>query len=75
MPQRTIRFSETTLDQIQQVAKKKGFGSIAAMIRHAVDQERVAAYGGNLGCKIAPSGDGEVVVKLKLIGFAGDAVP
>jgi hypothetical protein len=39
MPQRTIRFSETTLAQIQQAAKKKGFGSIAAMIRHAVDQE------------------------------------
>src|SRR5438876_1166535 len=39
MPQRTIRFSETTLEQIQQAAQKKGFGSTAAMIRHAVDQE------------------------------------
>ena len=39
MPQRTIRFSETTLEQIQQVAKQKGFASTAAMIRHAVDQE------------------------------------
>jgi len=39
MPQRTIRFSETTLKQIQEAAKKKGFGSIAAMIRHAVDKE------------------------------------
>ena|ERR1051326_924011 len=39
MPQRTIRFSETTLQQIQQAAKRKGFASIAAMIRHAVDQE------------------------------------
>src|SRR5713101_2546538 len=39
MPQRTIRFSETTLQQIQQAAKQKGFASTAAMIRHAVDQE------------------------------------
>ena len=39
MPQRTIRLSETTLQQIQKAAKQKGFASIAAMIRHAVDQE------------------------------------
>ena len=39
MPQRTIRFSETTLQQIQQAAKQQGFASTAAMIRHAVDQE------------------------------------
>src|SRR5205807_10481088 len=39
MPQRTIRFSETTLQQIQQAAKQKGFASTAAMIRHAVEQE------------------------------------
>ena len=39
MPQRTIRFAETTLQQIQQAAKQKGFASTAAMIRHAVDQE------------------------------------
>ena len=39
MPQRTIRFSETTLQQIQQAARQKGFASAAAMIRHAVDQE------------------------------------
>ena len=45
MPQRTIRFSETTLEQIQQAAKKKGFGSIAAMIRHAVDQELTSGDG------------------------------
>jgi hypothetical protein len=38
MPQRTIRFSETTLQQIQQAARQKGFASAAAMIRHAVDQ-------------------------------------
>lgn len=39
MPQRTIRFSETMLQQIQRAAKQKGFDSTAAMIRHAVDQE------------------------------------
>ena len=39
MPQRTIRLSETTLQQIQQAAQQKGFASTAAMIRHAVDQE------------------------------------
>ena len=39
MPQRTIRLSETTLQQIQKAAKQKGFASTAAMIRHAVDQE------------------------------------
>ena len=39
MPQRTIRFSETTLQQIQQAAKQKGFTSTAAMILHALDQE------------------------------------
>jgi len=45
MPQRTIRLSETTLEQIQQAAKEKGFGSIAAMIRYAVDQELSTADG------------------------------
>ena len=39
MPQRTIRFSESTLQQIQRATKQKGFASAAAMIRHAVDQE------------------------------------
>jgi len=32
MPQRTIRFSETALQQIEQAAKQKGFKSTAAMI-------------------------------------------
>ena len=45
MPQRTIRFSETTLQQIQQAAKQKGFASIAAVIRHAVDQELTGGDG------------------------------
>ena len=45
MPQRTIRFSETTLQQIQQAAKQKDFASIAAVIRHAVDQELTGGDG------------------------------
>lgn len=45
MPQRTIRFSETTLQAIQQAAKHKGFASTAAMIRHAVDQELISGDG------------------------------
>ena len=45
MPQRTIRFSETTLQQIQRAAKQKGFASIAAVIRHAVDQELTGSDG------------------------------
>ena len=37
MPQRTIRFSETTIKQIRQAAKQKGFTS-TAIVRHAVEQ-------------------------------------
>jgi len=45
MPQRTIRFSETALQQIEQTAKQKGFKSTAAMIRHAIDQELTGGDG------------------------------
>ena len=45
MAQRSIRFSETTLQQIRQAAKQKGFKSAAAMIRHAVDQELTGGDG------------------------------
>ncbi len=37
MPQRTIRFSETTIKQIRQAARKKGF-TPTAIVRHAVEQ-------------------------------------
>jgi len=37
MPQRTIRFSDTTIKQIRQAARKKGFTS-TAIVRHAVEQ-------------------------------------
>jgi Arc/MetJ-type ribon-helix-helix transcriptional regulator len=45
MAQRSIRFSETTLQQIRQAVKQKGFKSAAAMIRHAVDQELTGGDG------------------------------
>ncbi len=45
MAQRSIRFSGTTLQQIRQAAKQKGFKSAAAMIRHAVDQELTGGDG------------------------------
>ena len=37
MPQRTIRFSETTIKQIRQAARKNGSTS-TAIVRHAVEQ-------------------------------------
>jgi len=55
MPQRTIRFSETALQQIEQAAKQKGFKSNAAMIRHAVDQE--VTGGDAVGQRIAATLD------------------
>jgi hypothetical protein len=45
MPQRTIRFSDTTLLRIQQAAKERGFASTAAIIRHAVDRELTGGDG------------------------------
>jgi hypothetical protein len=51
MPQRTIRFSETTIKQIRQTARKKGFTS-TAIIRLAVEQAL---------------GDGEEVVERRVI--------
>ena len=39
MPQRTIRFSETTNKQIEEAAEKRGFASPTAFIRYAVEQE------------------------------------
>lgn len=37
MPQRTIRFSETTIKQIRQAARQAGF-TPTAIVRHAVEQ-------------------------------------
>jgi Arc/MetJ-type ribon-helix-helix transcriptional regulator len=39
MPQRTIRFSETTKKQIEQVAGRDGFSSPTAFIRYAVQRQ------------------------------------
>lgn len=39
MPQRTIRFSETTDNSVREAATKRGFSSPTVFIRHAVEQE------------------------------------
>lgn len=39
MPQRAIRFSETTNKQIEEAAEQRGFASPTAFIRYAVEQE------------------------------------
>ena len=39
MPQRAIRFSETTDRAIREATEKRGFASPTAFIRHAVEQE------------------------------------
>ena len=39
MAQRAIRFSETTDKGIQEAARKRGFSSPTAFIRHSVEQE------------------------------------
>ncbi len=42
MPQRSIRFSETTRNQIEQAVKQGGFSSPTAFIRYAVQQQLTA---------------------------------
>jgi Arc/MetJ-type ribon-helix-helix transcriptional regulator len=39
MPQSTVRFSDQTLQEIHEAVRQKGFTSVAALIRHAVQQE------------------------------------
>ncbi len=39
MAQRAIRFSEAIDKQIQETTRKRGFASLAAFIRHSVEQE------------------------------------
>ncbi len=39
MAQRAIRFSDATDKQIQEATRKRGFSSLAAFIRHSVEQE------------------------------------
>jgi len=39
MTQRAIRFSETTDEGIEEAARKRGFSSPTAFIRHSVEQE------------------------------------
>jgi Arc/MetJ-type ribon-helix-helix transcriptional regulator len=51
MPQRTIRFSETTRSQIDQAVEQGGFSSPTAFIRYAVGQQLTARVerGGDSG--------------------------
>jgi Arc/MetJ-type ribon-helix-helix transcriptional regulator len=42
MPQRTIRFSETTRSQIDQAVEQGGFSTPTAFIRYAVGQQLTA---------------------------------
>jgi Arc/MetJ-type ribon-helix-helix transcriptional regulator len=42
MPQRTIRFSETVRNQIDQAVEQSGFSSPTAFIRYAVQQQLAA---------------------------------
>ena len=39
MPQRAIRFSEGTMKNINTAVRDRGFASVTAFIRYAVDQE------------------------------------
>jgi Arc/MetJ-type ribon-helix-helix transcriptional regulator len=39
MPQRSIRFSESLLNQVDAMSRERGFASATAFIRYAVDQE------------------------------------
>lgn len=39
MPQRSIRFSERVLKEVDTVSRTRGFASTTAFIRHAVQQE------------------------------------
>ena len=53
MPQRSIRFSETTGNQIDQAVKQGGFSSATAFIRYAVQQRLTARsdHGGESGAE------------------------
>ena len=42
MPQRSIRFSETTRNQIEQAVKQGGFSSPTAFIRYAIQKQLTA---------------------------------
>jgi Arc/MetJ-type ribon-helix-helix transcriptional regulator len=53
MPQRSIRFSETTRNHIDQAVKQGGFSSPTAFIRYAVQQQLTARadHGGENGAE------------------------
>ena len=61
MHPRAIRFSEKTTKEIDSVARKRGFSSSSAFIRHAVDQELSVRQAALVGAEERLAGDVEQV--------------
>ena len=61
MHPRAIRFSEKATKEIESVAKKRGFSSSSAFIRHAVDQELSVRQAALVGAEERLAGDVEQV--------------
>ncbi len=51
MPQRSIRFSEKVMKDIETVSRERGFASATAFIRYAVEQELCARQEGLTGAE------------------------
>jgi len=61
MPQRSIRFSEKVIKDIEAVSRERGFASATAFIRYAVDQELSARQEGLTGAEERLAGSVEQV--------------
>jgi hypothetical protein len=61
MPQRSIRFSEKVMKDIDTVSRGRGFASATAFIRYAVDQELSARQEGLTGAEERLAGSVEQV--------------
>jgi len=61
MPQRSIRFSEKVMKDIDSVSRGRGFASATAFIRYAVDQELSARQEGLTGAEERLAGSVEQV--------------
>lgn len=61
MHPRAIRFSEKTTKEIDSIARKRGFSSSSAFIRHAVDQELSVRQAALVGAEERLAGDVEQV--------------
>jgi hypothetical protein len=51
MPQRSIRFSDKVLQEVEAVSSNRGFASVTAFIRYAVQQELSARQEGFTGAE------------------------